>query len=284
MAPAGPVDAARIRTAQQRCRILGLEPVVGRRALARDGFLAGTDDERRADLQAAFDDPTVDGVWALRGGWGTARIVDDLDLSRQRSDPIPFIGFSDNTALHARMATIGVVSFHGPHPTLDGSMTFDAWFRKVLAEPVAAGAFPDGDRTRHTLHPGRATGRIVGGNLAILASLCGTTDQLSSTGAILLLEDVAEPPYRIDRMLVQLRRAGALSGVVGLALGAFTGSVADAPAVHRTLAGWADDLSIPAVVGLPVGHISRHAVVPLGVEATLDADACTLTVDSPAVR
>lgn len=286
VAPAGPVDSDRIHTAEQRCRILGFEPVLGARAHARQGFLAGSDADRLADLQAAFDDPNIDGVWALRGGWGTARIVDDLDLARQRSDPIPFIGFSDNTALHARMAAIGVVSFHGPHPTLDGSTTLDAWFRRVVGDASPPGPLPfRKPSARATLSEGRARGRLAGGNLSILASLCGTPDQLLARGSILLLEDIQEPPYRIDRMLVQLRRAGALEGVRGLAFGAFTGGTrSDATQVEQILRRLAERLEVPAVAGLPFGHISRNAILPLGVAATLDANQRSLTLDEPAVR
>ncbi|NNK64665.1 MAG: LD-carboxypeptidase, partial [Gemmatimonadetes bacterium] len=119
VAPAGPLEAAAVEAAEARVRALGWEPRTGVSARLRDGFLAGPDDRRLADLQGAFDDPTVDAVWALRGGHGTTRIADRLDLRRQLVDPIPFIGFSDNTALHLRHAALGVVSFHGPHGTGD---------------------------------------------------------------------------------------------------------------------------------------------------------------------
>lgn len=282
VAPAGPLDPARISAAEDRCRRLGWTPVVGARAHRRAGFLAGSDAERLDDLQAAFDDPTVDAVWALRGGYGSARIVDDLALARMRTDPIPFLGFSDNTALHARLTTLGVVSFHAPHPTADGPAADDPWFARVLGRPEAPGTVPG--RAADTLLPGRAEGRIVGGNLALLASLCGTPDAVSTRGRILLLEDVGEPAYRVDRMLVQLQRAGCIEGLAGLAFGQFT----DVPEeggdeVRRVAVDFAEALGVPTVWGLPVGHARDNAVIPLGTRAVLDADAGTLALVEAAV-
>ncbi len=286
VAPAGPLHPDRVRAAVQRCRILGFDPIVGPHAHGRSGFLAGPDEHRLADLQAAFDDPRVDGVWALRGGWGTARIIDDLDLSRQLRDPIPFIGFSDNTALHARHTAIGVVSFHAPHPDFDTPASLDPWFRRVTGSPDAIGPMPSSGSTHpRLLRPGRATGRVVGGNLSIVASLCGTRDQIGTEGRILLLEDVGEPAYRIDRLWVQLRRAGVLDGVTGLAFGTFSGlSDLESRQVSETLARAAEDLGVPAILGLPFGHTPLNHAVPLGVAATLDADAGSLILNEGAVR
>jgi muramoyltetrapeptide carboxypeptidase len=285
VAPAGPLLPDRIRAAEQRCRILGFDPVVGRRSHGRWGFFSGPDADRLADLQSAFDDPSVDAVWALRGGWGTARIVDDLDLSRQLQDPIPFMGFSDNTALHARHAALGVISFHAPHPEFDTPVSLDPWLRRVTSHPGVIGALPPSSAPSVPLLPGRATGRLTGGNLSIVASLCGTRDQIRAEGCILLLEDVGEPAYRIDRLLVQLRRAGVLDGVAGLAFGAFSGiSPDEAGRVRSTLAGAAEAVGVPALLGLPFGHTALNHAIPLGVEATLDADGGSLILNEAAVR
>lgn len=282
VAPAGPLDTPRIDAAVARCRSLGFEPVVGARALHRSGFLAGTDADRLDDAQAAFDDPATDAVWALRGGYGTGRIVDDLALARMRTDPIPFLGFSDNTVLHARLTALGVVSFHAPHPTAEGPTADDEWFARVLTRPEAAGRLP-GD-PGETLVSGRAEGRLVGGNLALLASLSGTCDAVSARDRILVIEDVGEPAYRIDRMLVQLRRAGTTAGVAGLAFGRFTDVPgADDEGVRRVLREFAETLGVPSAMGLPVGHAPDNSVLPLGTRARLDADAGTLDVIEPAV-
>jgi len=290
VAPAGPVDAGRIAASELRCRELGLEPVVFPAAGARHRYLAGTDAQRLADLQAAFDDASIGAVWALRGGYGTLRILEPLSLERQRRDPIPFIGFSDNTSLHVRHAELGVVSFHGPHPAGDLSAEADAWFRRVLRDAVPPGPLPRPATgcVPRALTSGVAEGRLVGGNLAILAALCGTRHTLRAQGSILFLEDVAEPAYRVDRMLLQLERSGALDGVVGLALGRFTGGDAAAGGspeeVGEVLAEVAERLGVPAVIDLPFGHVEANFVLPVGVRARLDAEAGQLELVEAAVR
>lgn len=289
VAPAGPVGPDRIEASCERCRTLGLEPVVFPAARDRDGFLAGPDVTRLADLQSAFDDPSVDGIWALRGGYGTLRILDALDLRRQRRDPIPFIGFSDNTTLHVRHAAMGVVSFHGPHPGGAFPEPTEASFRAALFRDEAPGPLPRGgdDAPSRTLVPGRVEAPLWGGNLALLAAMCGSHDELTAAGRILFMEEVSEPPYRVDRMMLQLKRAGALRGVAGLALGRFSGvggTAADADALMGVLEEWADRLAVPAVADLPFGHVDHNCTLPVGGRAILDADQGELVLSNPAVR
>lgn len=289
VAPAGPVDAERIAASEARCRTLGLEPVVFPSATRRERYLAGTDAERLADLQAAFEDPGIDAVWALRGGYGTLRILERLSLERQRRDPIPFLGFSDNTSLHVRHAELGVVSFHAPHPAGDLAPEADEWLRRVLFRAEPAGTLP---RTAAGPEPacltsGVAEGPLVGGNLAILASMCGAPHALRARGAILFLEDVGEPAYKVDRMLLQLERSGALEGLSGFAFGRFTegddaaDEAADIACVLRELA---ERLGVPAVADLPFGHVPDNLVLPVGVRARLNAASTELTLVEPAVR
>ena len=286
VAPAGPLEPGRIDRAVDRCRQLALEPVVYPSAARRQGYLAGNDEERLADLQAGFDDPATDAVWALRGGYGTLRILDTLDLARQRRAPIPFIGFSDNTNLHARHVREGVISFHGPHPGADFPTETEASFRAVLfsGEPPGALVSREGDPARRTLVGGSAEGRLVGGNLAILASLCGSRDSVSARGRILFLEDVGEPAYRVDRMLLQLQRAGVFDGVAGLALGRFTGVREGWGDVAAVLAEVARRLGVPAVGDLPFGHTEHNCTLPVLANARLNADAATLTLTESATQ
>jgi muramoyltetrapeptide carboxypeptidase len=284
VAPAGPLDPDRINLSEERCRSLGLEPLVFPSARLRSGFLAGPDEERLRDLQAAFDDPEVDGVWALRGGYGTMRIVDRLDLRRQLRDPIPFVGFSDNTTLHVRHHALGVVSFHGPHPGGDFPPESEAAFRRVLFSPSPAGPLPAGpdDPAPRTLVPGSARGRLFGGNLAVLAALCGGPDALDARGRILFLEDVGEPAYRVDRMLTQLARAGVLDGVSGLAFGRFTDCPdGESGAVAEVLRETAERVGVPAVADLPFGHVAHNCTLPVGGSALLDADSGALILEAP---
>jgi muramoyltetrapeptide carboxypeptidase len=287
VAPAGPVASERLELSVDRCRSLGLEPVVFPSVGAREGYLAGTDAVRLADLQAALDDRSIDGVWALRGGYGTLRILDALDLGRQLADPVPFIGFSDNTSIHVRHAALGVVSFHGPHPGAEFPPETEEAFRRVLFSPEAPGRLiaRPGDPPPRTLVRGRVEAPLVGGNLAILASMCGTRHVLDARGRILFLEDVGEPAYRVDRMLLQLRRSGLLEGVVGLALGRFTDAPdGDDPPVDAVLAELAEGLGVPAVADLPFGHSEHNCTLPVGGAALLDADAAALVLTEGGVR
>lgn len=286
VAPAGPLQPGVLDKAVDRCRRLELEPVAYPAADRRQGYLAGSDEERLADLQAAFDDPATDAVWALRGGYGTLRILDGLDLARQRRDPIPFIGFSDNTNLHALHAREGMVSFHGPHPGADFPPETEASFRAALFSGEAPGPLssrPE-DPPPHALRGGSAEGRLIGGNLAILASLCGSRDAISARGRILFLEDVGEPAYRVDRMLHQLLRAGVLDGVAGLAFGRFTGVREGSGDINALLAEFAGRLGVPSVTDLPFGHTEHNCIIPVLTRACLDADAVTLLVTEPATR
>lgn len=287
VAPAGPVDPPRVELAADRCRALGLEPVVFPAARGKYRYMAGPDSARLADLQAAFDDGSIDGVWALRGGYGTLRILDDLDLRRQLENPIPFIGFSDNTSIHARHAALGVVSFYGPHPSGEFPAETEAAFRRVLFTSDAPGALTcrSGDPVPRTLVPGRVEAPLVGGNLALLAAMCGTPYALDARGCILFLEDVGEPAYRLDRLLLQLQAAGVTRGVVGLALGRFTGSPdEDEHPVGEVLAEAAERLGVPAVVDLPFGHVEHNCTLPVGGVALLDGETATLALTEGAVR
>lgn len=271
----------------RRCRELELEPVVYPGAHERKGFLAGDDARRLRDLQDALDDPSIDAVWALRGGYGVTRVLRSLDLSRVTGAPKPYIGFSDNTALHAALFSRGIVSYHGPHA--GGAFpveTADA-FRQVLFRAEAPLALPlrEADPVPTTLVGGTATGPLTGGNVALLAALCGTPYTPRASGCILFLEDVGEPAYRLDRLLVQLRDAGVLEGVVGLALGRFTEEPeGDDDAVRAVIESFARELAVPAVLDFPIGHVDHNWTLPLGVQARLNADAAALEIIEPAVR
>lgn len=287
VSPASPVEDERIERAIARCRRLGFEPVPGGAVRRRVGYLAGDDAERAADLQRALDDARIAAIWPLRGGYGVMRILPWLDFSALVERPKAVIGFSDNTALHLALRKRGLVSFHGPHA---GAAEFpeaaEASFRRTLCEAAPAGRVPCPDGAAEPLRGGRAEGALAGGNLALLAATCGTPCQLDARGAILVIEDVAEPVYRIDRMLTQLAQAGVARGIAGVAFGRFTRiprQEHDRP-LRDVLLEWVRMLDVPAVAGLPIGHIDACCTLPLGVRARLDADAGTLDVLEPAVE
>lgn len=289
VASAGPLGEGAVDRAVERVRGWGWEPVVGRHARERHGFLAAPDEQRLHDLNQAIRDPGIDAVWLLRGGYGTMRILDRVDWSALRDRPKPIIGFSDNTALHLAAFRAGVVSFHGPHSAADELPDFSVeTLRRVVgrAEPAGVLPFPEGEHAR-TLVPGSAEGVLVGGNLSLLAALCGTAYALDCRGAILFLEEVGEPAYRLDRMLSQLRMCGSLDGVAGVVIGAFTESPddedPDLPSAPEVILDRLDGLGVPVAFGFPFGHISHNWTLPVGVRARLDASAATLEILEPAV-
>ncbi|MEP7001797.1 MAG: LD-carboxypeptidase [bacterium] len=281
IAPAGPLRSPdAINDAAAQARSFGWEPVVGEHADARAGYFAGSDADRLHDLNHALGDATIDGIWCLRGGYGVMRLLDDVDVDAMRKRPRTLIGYSDITALHAALGgAADLITFHGPHAALTlSSFSRDSFERAVVAQrdPCgnAAGA--------RTLQDGRAEGRLVGGNLSLLASLCGTRFAPDYTDSILVIEDIGEPTYRIDRMLHQLALSGALTRVAGIAYGQFTeGTEADdvnSRALDDVLREAAAIAGVPAVAGIPLGHIDDQWTIPLGAMAELNADTCTLHV------
>lgn len=287
VAPAGVVSEEKLAAALTQCAAIGLEPRLGQGVQERLGYLAGPDRIRAQDLAWAFSDPAIAAVWAIRGGYGTMRLLPGLDPAMLRAGARPFIGFSDNTALHLALQRAGIVSFHGPHAGAALPAFTLGCFRAVLfrAEPAGTLPVPVGEEPITTLVPGTAEGSLVGGNLAMLASTCGTPVALEARDRIVFFEDVGEAPYRIDRALTQLRLAGALDGVAGLAFGRFTDCDPDVPG--RPLAAifeeFARTLGVPAVAGIPVGHVDSQWTLPLGIRARLDADAGTLSLLEAAV-
>jgi muramoyltetrapeptide carboxypeptidase len=286
VAPAGPVTAEKIETALRNCRHFGFEPRLGRHARGRAGYLAGADADRLADLREAIESAEIDAIWALRGGYGTMRILPQLDLAPLTRRPKVFIGFSDNTVFHLAAARLGLVTFHGPHAGATLPPLAEASFRRVLFEAAPGGTLPGtAESPPRTLIGGTAEGPLIGGNLAMLASCAGTGCALEARGAILVIEDIGEPLYRIDRLLTQLRLSGALDGVAGCAIGQFTdcdveGGTAELDALFIERLGGA---GIPIVAGLPFGHVDLNWTLPFGVRTRIDADRGTLTLLEAAV-
>jgi muramoyltetrapeptide carboxypeptidase len=281
VAPSGPLrDETDLEKALENTRSMGWEPVVGEHVLERAGYLAGPDDSRRSDLNRFADDPSIDAIWCIRGGYGATRLLNGLDYTAWRERPRALIGYSDITALHAAIGPrADLVTFHGP--TARAHLT--DFTRSSLCAALTNGAVTLAAPQATTLRGGSASGILAGGNLAVLTALCGTPFAPRLDGAILVLEDVNEAVYRLDRMLTQLRSTGALDRVSAIAFGQFT----DIPEDQSTEQGSLDDLlaevadqcGVPCVASIPVGHIDDQWTIPLGRTAVLDADAKTLTIE-----
>lgn len=276
VAPASPFVEGYLHQGADLLRSWGLTVSWNPAIMDRRGYLAGEDRQRAALVEEAFADPEVHAVLCARGGYGCHRLLPLLNLPGIAAQPKRFFGFSDVTLLHlALQQTCGMASFHAPMVASDllingtersRQSLRDALFNAVPGElEVALEGVP--------LQPGRASGPLVGGNLALLAASLGTPWQLATHGAILLIEDTGEPPYRLDRMMAQLRLAGLLDGLAGLVVGD-VGELKDQHQRYEPGEFWADLLSGfegPVMVDAPVGHIKNNVALPLGVSYELDA-------------
>ena len=268
---------------------MGLVPKLAEGADGRFGYLSGTDADRAADLNAMYADPEVRAVFALRGGWGSARILPLLDWATIRRNPKLLIGFSDITALHlAFAARAGYPTIHGGNAASSWKPeTWESLWRLAFAgdRPVLGGAAAEtaSGRAGRTIRSGMARGRLLGGNLTILSTLMGTGWLPAFKGAILFIEDVNEAEYRIDRMLQQLRLAGVLGELAGIAFGQCTSCQTEEPgyrgfSLDEVIDQHLGPLSIPAFTGGNFGHVSNQLCLPSGAMVELDADARTLRV------
>lgn len=297
VAPASAASARQVETAAYHVSGMGLVPRMGRHVSDTDGYLAGTDADRAADLNAMFADDDVRAIFAVRGGWGVARILPLLDWDMIRAKPKLMIGYSDITAFHLALAQqAGYPSIHAANAASRWkSESWDSLWRLAFTgempvlggaehEPTS-GAGPQG----RTIHGGVARGRLLGGNLTIVSTLMGTPWMPDMDGAILFLEDVSEAEYRIDRMLRQLQLAGILSNLSGIIFGRCS-SCASSEADYNgfTLDQLMDQylvpLGIPAFVGANIGHISNQLSLPSGGMVEMDGDARTIRLLEPIVR
>ncbi len=281
IAPAGPLQKPdELPRAQENTRTLGWEPIVGSHATQRVGYLAGSDRDRLNDINLALRDPEIDAIWCLRGGYGMLRILPEIDYDALSRTPKPIIGYSDITALHAAVQRkCRLVTYHGP--TAREALTDfsrDSFRRAVVAQTDSCGIASNA----REINGGVTEGRLVGGNLAVLASLCGTPFAPDLSDGILILEDINEPVYRIDRMLQQLKLAGALNGCRGIAFGECVKCPDDSGGGGRgfdeVLGEIAHALGVPCLAGIPVGHIDEQWTIPLGAMATLDTSKRSLSV------
>lgn len=267
---------------------------------ARKGYLAGPDEARAEALNKALADPDVRGVFCARGGYGSSRILGLIDYAAARDDPKVFVGSSDITALHLALAReAGLVTFHGPGVESLGEkltrFTLDCLVSAVTsADPLDVLPFPEDRPAGEVLSAGRASGPLTGGNLSLLSALMGTPYEVDTRGAVLLLEDVREEPYRVDRMLTQLALAGKLASAAAVAVGdmVLPGDEAgvlpgerqdqDLVSVDDVLADRLAGLGRPVLGGLPFGHGHDKWTLPLGVVATVDAYKARLIVEEAA--
>jgi muramoyltetrapeptide carboxypeptidase len=293
-------DPDRIATAARTIQYFGLKMKMGQNVRKQTGYVGGTIAQRVSDLHDMFRDPEVKAVFTIRGGYGSAQLLQDIDYDLIRRNPKIFLGYSDITAMHLAIhQKTGLVTFHGPVTLSKFTGYTQEHFRKAVFETKPIGAVtnpPASDplRPAHTLRTvksGKARGPLVGGNLSLIASLMGTPYEIDTRGKILFIEDVGEEPYAIDRMLTQLRLAGKLKSAAGIIFGecedckrrdykpSFDSTFTLGEVVDNILG----ELTIPVLSGLTIGHTDDQLTLPLGVMATLDADKGELVIEESAV-
>lgn len=299
ISPASPLgDRFDMELTKANILAMGLKPRVAPHALDSEGYLAGGDRERAEDLNAMFADNTVKAVFAVRGGWGCARMLPHIDWNVVRANPKLLLGYSDITALHmAFAAKAGFGTIHGPNANSAWPKKTWETFRSIAFDGAApAFANPPGTADRLvqrtgrtlTLRSGRASGPLLGGNLTVLSALMGSDYLPDFSGAILFLEDVDEPEYSVDRMLTQLALAGVLKKAAGVVFGQCTNCRAGADTLSgftlsEVLEHHLAPLGVPVFSGLDFGHVDEQFSLPIGVRAEIDADKGTLKLLEPAV-
>ncbi|MEP4091375.1 LD-carboxypeptidase [Reichenbachiella sp.] len=268
----------------------------------RKGFLAGTDKQRLEDLHEMFEDETINGIVCARGGYGSGRLLPDINYDLIKSNPKVLVGYSDITALlYGIHKKTGLVCFHGPVGASEYSEFTTKGFEQVLVKGRAGMKFevPKDWREKEDLAyqtlplvGGQAEGALVGGNLSLMCSLMGTPYDIDFTDKIVFIEDVGESPYRVDRMLTQLLNSRKLDKAKGIAMGVFNGcetkpedpDFALSTSLENVLRDRFGELKMPVLYGLPIGHIDDNATLPIGVRAQLDVERATLKLLESGVK
>ncbi len=307
--PATYLTEEQLRKSVSQFESFGFKVYYSPNMLVRKGYLAGTDQQRAADINAMFADDPIDGIICGRGGYGSARILPYLDYDVIKSNPKVFMGYSDITALlFGIFRETGLVCFHGPMGTSDYNDFTTAHFKKVLMEPENQYIFKNDtpvektiitpqahgfeiieEEVAQTITPGKAEGPLAGGNLSLIAALSGTRYDLGFANKIIFIEDVGEEPYRIDRMLTQLLETeDKLKSAAGIVLGTFNDCEPKEPdrslSLYEVLHDRLANLGIPVLYGLSFGHIARNLTIPFGIQARMDTETRSLTLLEKAVE
>ncbi|HEY9610059.1 LD-carboxypeptidase [Allocoleopsis sp.] len=295
--PASPIDAKDIEQVKQTLAGLGLKVKLGAHILDRYGYLAGTDANRAADVNAMFADSSVQAILAMRGGWGCNRILPLLECDRYRASPKILMGYSDITSLLlAIYARSGIVTFHGAVGTSTWNPFTVDYVRRILFNGEAAtlkNPSPNRDNLTsnsivvETITPGKARGKLVGGNLSVLTAMVGSAYLPSWKQTILFVEEIGEDPYRVDRMLTQLKLAGILPQISGFVFGQCTNCIPkdneDSLSLTQVLRDHIQPLGVPAWSGSMIGHIKDKFTIPLGVDVEIDANQGSIKMLESAV-
>ncbi len=290
--PAGAVwEETQVETFSTILKNLGFKVELGKTIKEKHGYFAGNDDLRAKELNDFFADKNIKGVFSMKGGWGCARILDKLNYKLIQNNPKVIIGFSDITSLLIAITTkTGLVTFHGPV----GNSGWNDFTKGVFVNTVMKNksftypANPSTEEAIITINSGKASGELIGGNLTVLTSIIGSEYLPDWKGKILFLEDAKEEPYRIDRMLTQLKLSGILSQLNGIIFGKCAKCVPEEPhksfTLQEVLQQHLVPLKIPTFYGAMTGHIENKLTLPIGINANMNADTGEISLNESGVK
>lgn len=290
-----PADLSKVEKGVKYLEGLGYRVEVGKNVGKSEGYLAGSDDERVEDLHSMFANKNVNAVFCVRGGYGSARLLDKLDFNLIKKNPKIFVGYSDITSLQmAILKKTGLVTFAGPMVAVDFArdkfpeFTEEIfWEMLTVSKKIGKLSNPQDERF-YTLNKGRGEGPIIGGNLAVFMALLGTGYHPSFKDSILLLEDIGESPYRIDRMLNQLKLGKVFEQVNGIILGRFvdcydSDEKSSTFSLNEVMVQYLSNLKIPVFYNFKHGHIAENITIPFGVNTKLNTSRCFIEITESAV-
>ena len=256
VSPSGRVEEERVRLACRTLTLWGLKVIFGKSAFDSFNKLAGKDEDRASDLQLALDDMSIKAIFCSRGGYGLVRIIDSIDFSSFKKNPKWIVGFSDITVLHNHINSMNIATIHGPMPNSFESTP------EIAINSLKSALF---DHNYQLVNP-FGEEEITGGNLAIIYSLLGTNSDIDTQGKVLLLEDIGEYAYNIDRMIFALKKAGKFEGIKGLLIGQFSAIKDDdfGFSVQQIIENCISEFDFPIYYNIPVGHVNDNRAVVLG--------------------
>ncbi|MFA7419419.1 MAG: LD-carboxypeptidase [Melioribacteraceae bacterium] len=290
-----PDDLTRINRGVTYLEKLGYRVEVGKNVGLKEGYLAGSDKQRLDDLHDMFKNKNVRAIFSVRGGYGSGRLLDKIDYNLIKKNPKIFVGYSDINALQSAFFTkTGLISFAGPMVAVDfhdevSPFTEEIFWRTITSDKKIGKLHNPRNEKFFTLNKGRGAGRIIGGNLSLLTSLMGTEYFPKMKDAILLLEDIGEAPYRVDRMLNQLRLAKFFKQIKGVILGHFVDCVENDPSKASftlnevIIQYFPSQLKLPVLYNVKHGHIKDNITIPYGVKCTLNASLGFIEITENAV-
>ena len=290
-----PDELSRIQKGVKYLESLGYRVKVGSNVGKNHGYLAGTDQERVDDLHSMFKDKNVKAIFNLRGGYGAFRLLDKIDYRLIKNNPKIFVGYSEITALQmAFFEKAELITFAGPMAAVDFYDDVSEYTSELFWETITSNKkigklkYPENQKLPF-IHKGIASGRIIGGNLAVFTHLLGTPYFPNLTGKILMIEDIGELPYRVDRMLNQLRLAGVFKKVKGIILGRFVDCHEHDPnkktlTLGEVIADYINPVKVPSIYTFPHGHIKDFVTIPFGLKVNLNATKGTVEFAESAVK